>query len=69
MFSRNFLSAFEIKTIKTSEGRTIDVVAISEPSTPAVLKPANVAILIPIGPGVIDEIAIILLKSSKLYQL
>ena len=44
---------------KINEGIIIADVAINAPKIPAVVKPENVAIFTPTGPGVIDDIAII----------
>ena len=68
LFSRKFLRIFEIMITKIKEGKTIAQVDIRAPKIPAVLNPANVAIFMPIGPGVIEDTAIMLLKSSMLYQ-
>ena len=51
-----------------TEGRTSPKVASSPPAIPVVLKPAKVAILIPIGPGVDSETAIISANSDAENQ-
>ena len=50
------------------DGRTIAVVAINEPKIPEVVNPANVATLIPTGPGVMEEIASISVNCFVVYQ-
>ena len=67
--SLNFLSILETITTKTNDGSIIDIVAHSEPKTPAVLKPAKVATFKPTGPGVMLDIASIWDNSLSENQL
>ena len=67
-FVLNLSIILETIVTKISEGSTIEIVAIKEPNTPDVENPAKVAMLIPTGPGVIDETASILVNCEKVYQ-
>ena len=51
-----------------NEGNTTEVVAITDPKSPEVVYPANVATLTPTGPGVMDDIAIISVNCFAVYQ-
>ena len=51
-----------------NDGKITAVVASNEPKIPALLNPAKVATFTPTGPGVIEEIASILVKSAAEYQ-
>ena len=51
------------------DGKTMAMVATSPPKIPAVVNPANVATFTPTGPGVTEEIAIIFVSCSIVYQL
>src|SRR5690554_6825583 len=73
----NLLNIFAIIIINKIPVTIKAILAITPPNTPAALKPAYVAILIPIGPGVVSEIAIMSIKvalsnhvylSAKLYK-
>ena len=60
--------SFERIMTFVKEGKTIALVAISEPKIPAVLNPAKVAILSPIGPGVTDDTPNIIINSFEVNQ-
>ena len=68
-FSLNFFNNLATINTKIKEGMISDTVASKAPKIPAVFNPANVATLIPTGPGVIDASATICVNSSKLYHL
>ena len=68
MLCLNCSSNFEIIIINIKEGKTTDVVATTAPASPDVTYPANVATLTPIGPGVIEDIAIISANCFVVYH-
>ena len=64
----NFSNILETVVTMMKDGMITAEVASSEPKTPALLNPAKVATFTPTGPGVIEEIASILVKSAAEYQ-
>ena len=67
-FVLNLSTILETIVTITNEGKTIAVVANSEPKIPFVVNPAKVAMFMPIGPGVIEDIAIIWVSCVTEYQ-
>lgn len=66
--SSNFLKNLYINTLSNTPVKTQPNVANTDPITPPIFKPTNVDKFIANGPGVICEIAIMLVNSLNLIQ-